>query len=104
MEHSIIVCSPEYAAQLGPTPTLEKLASGRVVQIMGCEGLWYDLLRQEGADTTVGTAGVKSDTSLVALEYATSGLGAVLILNAFAGPYLQSGRLMQPITASLQTR
>ena len=102
-ERSIIVCSPDYAKELGPNPTLDQLAQGRIVQIMGCEGLWHDMLRQEGVDVSVQPAGVKSDTSLVALEYAAAGHGAVLVLDAFAAPYLKSGRLIQPIASSLQT-
>ena len=103
-ERSIVVCSPDYAGELGQQPSLEQLASGRIVQIMGCEGLWYDLLRQEGVDIAVAPAGVNSDTSLVALEYAAAGHGAVLVLDAFARPFLEAGQLVQPIRASLETR
>ncbi len=102
-EQSIVVCSPGYADTL-EARTLHCLASGEIIQIMGCEGMWEDLLRQEGLNTAVRAAGVKSDTSLVALEYAVAGHGAVLVLDDFAQPYLETGRLVRPVTAALKSR
>jgi len=102
-ERSIVVCSPEHVRGLGAEASLPALCSGPIVQIMGCESLWSDLLRQEAVDMQVTAAGVKSDTSLVALEYAAAGLGAVLVLDSFAESYLETGRLVQPIAVSLET-
>ena len=102
-ERSIVVCSPDHARTLGPEPSLHALCSAAIIQIMGCEGMWEDLLRQEGIDAPVSAASVKSDTSLVALEYAASGLGAVLVRDSFAASYLETGRLVQPVSASLET-
>ncbi|MCR9135662.1 MAG: LysR substrate-binding domain-containing protein [Alphaproteobacteria bacterium] len=104
VEKSIIVCSPDYADRLGSAPTLDALCAGEIIQIMGCESLWNDLLKQEGVDAAVASATVKSDTSLVALDYAAAGAGAVLVLDAFAAPYLRSGRLVRPVEAALETR
>jgi LysR family glycine cleavage system transcriptional activator len=103
-ESSIIVCSPDHARPLGPEPSLRDLGSGEIVQIMGCEGMWDDLLKQEGIDRPIRQAEIKSDTSLVALEYAAAGQGAVLVLDAFAAPYLLSRRLVQPVGSRLESR
>ena len=100
-ERSIIVCSPDHAGSLGPSPTLSALCAGPIIKIMGCEGMWSDLKKQNGVEVDEQPAAVKSDTSLVALEYAASGLGAVLVLDAFARPYFASGRLVQPVEAAL---
>ncbi len=100
-ERSIVVCSPAYAETLGPSPSLQRLCAGEIIRIMGCEGLWADLAAQEGIEAPAQQSGIKSDTSLVALEYAAAGTGAALVLDAFAAPYLRSGRLVQPVDASL---
>ena len=100
-ESSIVVCSPRYAGELGDDAGLAELGSGNLIEIMGCEGMWNDLMRQHGLEARKPMAGVKSDTSLVALEYAASGLGALLVLDAFAQPYLDSGRLVRPVDARL---
>ncbi|WP_136661005.1 LysR substrate-binding domain-containing protein [Nitratireductor sp. XY-223] len=100
-ESSIVVCSHRYAGELGADAGLAELGSGSLIEIMGCEGMWNDLMRQHGLEERKPMAGVKSDTSLVALEYAASGLGALLVLDAFAQPYLDSGRLVRPVDARL---
>ena len=103
-EKSIIVCSPAHAEALGPHPNLERLCAAEIVQIMGCESLWVDLMAQHGIAADIGPAAIKSDTSLVALEYAAAGAGAALVLDAFAAPYISSGRLVQPVSAELESR
>lgn len=103
-ERSIVVCSPAFAEKLPPHSALEHLARGEIIQIMGCEGMWEDLLTQEGITAPIGPAGIKSDTSLVALECAAAGQGAALVLDAFAAPYLASERLIQPVSAALESR
>lgn len=103
-ENAIVVCSPDHARTFGPRPTLQALCTGEIIQIMGCESLWNDLLKQEGVESPIRPAAIKSDTSLVALEYVTAGAGAVLVLDAFAASYLRTGRLVQPVGAALETR
>jgi len=104
VEKSIIVCSPRHAESLGADPSLRALCAGEIIQIMGCESLWNDLLKQERVDAPVGPSAIKSDTSLVALDYAAAGTGAVLVLDAFAAPYLRAGRLVRPVGAELESR
>ncbi|WP_419914366.1 LysR substrate-binding domain-containing protein [Hoeflea sp.] len=100
-ESSIVVCSPHYAERIGAGAGLADIGAGSLIEIMGCEGMWNDLMRQNGLEMIRHEAGVKSDTSLVALEYAATGEGAALVLDAFAQPYLDSGRLVQPVDARL---
>ncbi|MCP4318074.1 MAG: LysR family transcriptional regulator [Hyphomicrobiales bacterium] len=103
-EASIVVCSPDHAESLGPGAGLTELCLGNIIEIMGCEGMWDDLMKLNGLHTRQHSAGIKSDTSLIALEYAATGQGAVLVLDAFAQPYLESGRLVQPVDARLPSR
>lgn len=103
-EKSIIVCSPDHARALGPEISLRTLCAGELIQIMGCESLWNDLLKQEGVETPIRPASIKSDTSLVAIEFAAAGSGAVLVLDAFAALYLRAGRLVRPVEAALDSR
>lgn len=100
-ERSIVVCSPDYLHGLGEDAGLARICVGDIVEIMGCEGMWEDLMKQNGLEIVRRPTGIKSDTSLVALEYAATGQGAVLVLDAFAKPFLDSGRLVQPVSASL---
>lgn len=100
-EASIVVCSDDYAQSLGPHVTLDDLCRGSIIEIMGCEGMWDDLMKLKGLHTRRNSAGVKSDTSLIALEYAATGMGSVLVMDAFAKPYIETGRLVQPVDARL---
>ena len=100
-EASIVVCSPDYARALGPDLNLADLCRGSIIEIMGCEGMWDDLMKLKGLHTRRNSAGIKSDTSLIALEYAATGIGSVLVLDAFARSYLDSGRLVRPVDARL---
>ncbi|MEM9105183.1 MAG: LysR substrate-binding domain-containing protein [Pseudomonadota bacterium] len=100
-EASIVVCSPDYASSLGDPVTLDDLCRGSIIEIMGCEGMWDDLMKLKGLHTRRNSAGVKSDTSLIALEYAAAGMGSVLVMDAFAKPYLETDRLVQPVNARL---
>lgn len=103
-EASIVVCSPDYARTLGSAPGLNDLCLGSIIEIMGCEGMWDDLMKLNGLNTRRNSAGVKSDTSLIALEYAATGAGSVLVLDSFARPYLESGRLVRPVDARLPSQ
>ena len=101
VERSVVVCSPDHAKGLGNRPTLDRICEAGIIRIIGCEGMWNALLQQEGSVPSERPSAIKSDTSLVALEYAAAGVGSVLVLDAFAAPFLKSGRLVQPVSACL---
>ncbi|MEM6461599.1 MAG: LysR substrate-binding domain-containing protein [Pseudomonadota bacterium] len=100
-EAAVVVCSKDYAAGLGNGAGLNEFCLGSIIEIMGCEGMWDDLMQLHGLHTRRNSAGIKSDTSLIALEYAVAGRGSVLVMDAFAQPYLDAGRLVRPVDARL---
>jgi LysR family glycine cleavage system transcriptional activator len=95
-EASILLCTRDFAC--GADGTLRGLAGAGVIQILGCEDLWADLIRL-GGETDGGREVAKVDNSLVGLELAAQGLGCVLVLRSLAEPYLAGGRLVEPLPA-----
>ncbi|WP_454685389.1 LysR substrate-binding domain-containing protein [Ancylobacter moscoviensis] len=97
-EASILLCSKMF--RRGTDGTLRELARRGVIQILGCEDLWADLIKL-GGETEAGREVAKVDNSLLGLELAAQGLGCVLVLRSLAEPYLASGRLVEPLPSLL---
>jgi len=93
-ESSILVSSPAFAASAGDG--LDALGGSGVIQIMGCEDLWAQMIGQAGG-TGQGVEVAKVDNSLLGLELAAAGMGCLLVLRSLAAPYLAAGRLIEPM-------
>lgn len=95
-EPSIVVCAPDTAKQLSDQPTVAEIAERDLVRIMGCENYWDRWFRSGGIDEPPRHRGITVDNSLAALEVAAAGAGFALVLQSFAEPYLQTGRVVAP--------
>ncbi len=96
-ERLIAVCSPSLSAEMGETPSLAACARQELIFIMGSDtywGAWFARAGMPGVDTSQG---VKVDNSVAALELAAAGYGLALVFETFAQPYIQGGRLVQPV-------
>lgn len=99
----IVVCKSSESGVIQTADYLSKQAGRGVIQIMGCENHWVRLMEQEGvadAERRLKTIAIV-DNSCTALELATRGLGPALVSANFARQYLDDGRLIRPIGASL---
>ncbi|MGN6772705.1 MAG: LysR family transcriptional regulator [Rhizobiaceae bacterium] len=98
----IVVCKSGTGA-LQAADYLSEQAGRGVIQIMGCENHWVRLMEQEGiadAEKRLKTIAIV-DNSCTALELASRGLGPALVSANFARRYLEDGRLIRPIQASI---
>ncbi len=98
---SIIVShQPKPKGQSNSDYLIEQAKNG-VIQIMGCEGLWTQLMRANcSADHPIHTS-IITDNSLTALELAATGMGATLVSQRFAQRYLETGTLVEPVKIAL---
>lgn len=64
---------------------------------------WQHFFAEMGLSGGVPEPVLKVDQSLIALEFAAKGLGAALVADIFARPYLQEGRLQRIGDTELST-
>jgi LysR family glycine cleavage system transcriptional activator len=100
-EFAIPVCHPDYAASFGNNPSIEKLACGEIISITGSETDWIRLAEHVNFALEQPTSTVRVDSSLVALQAAIAGRGAVMVLENFARTYLKLGLLVAPFDVRL---
>lgn len=95
-EPSIAVCSPGTARALNGSPSVSDVADCGLIRIMGCENFWDHWFRSAGVQEPPLRRGMTVDNSLAALEVAAAGYGFALVLQSFAAPYLETGRVVMP--------
>lgn len=100
-ESALAVCHPERAAALGPDPRLDALAAGRIIEIAGSEADWAGIGERARVALPPPSHVLRVDSSLVALQMAIQGAGAVIVLESFAREYLRLGLLAAPCEARL---
>lgn len=90
-EGFVPVCSPN----LDPMPSnLAEMAKGKLITVMGCEGVWSDAVDLTDIDAVNPNRILRADTYLVAAQCAVSGAGAVMLPKSMADPYIKSGQLI----------
>ncbi|MBO6758813.1 MAG: LysR family transcriptional regulator [Roseibium sp.] len=90
----IPVCHPDLVAP-SQDDDLGHLATGERLDIMGVLDTWETFFRHFGRDAPPRRPGLQVDQTLSALELASQGLGHALVLESFAVPYLENGRLVR---------
>lgn len=103
-ESAIPVCRPDYAAQFGKDLSIQALARGKVVQIIGSETDWQKLSDLHGLDLRPDPAWLQADSSLLALQAVAAGQGVTMVLESFARQYLEQGILLVPAPYQLAKR
>lgn len=93
---AIVVCPRAWAEDLeglgGANARLEWLAGRRLIHLAGADDPWHTLFGRGGLP--IPPQGLSVDTSVAALELATSGYGAALILSCFTERYVGEGHLI----------
>ena len=97
-EGCVPVCSPNLDAQ---PQSLEELAKGQLISVMGSEGAWLNAKNMTGLEEVNPRRVLRADTYLVAAELAVSGVGALMLPKSMAAPYIASGRLITPVDFEL---
>ena len=103
-EFAIPVCRADYAVRFGAEPTLEDLTTSDVVQIIGSETDWSRLAELHELDLVPGPDWFKVDSSMIALQVVAAERGLTMVLESFARPFLEQGRLVAPTTLRLPKR
>ena len=95
---SVIVATEQTAKLLNsPIPENKHLLSAvRCSQIVGCEGRWEKILEKQFKGSGLKVS-LTVDTSLIALQLASSGGSLALVQKSYAQPYLNDGRLVKVI-------
>ncbi|MBS0373083.1 MAG: LysR family transcriptional regulator [Proteobacteria bacterium] len=95
------VCSPALRARLGPQPAPKDLLTLPLVVIYSEPRNW-DLWFESAGVPYASDAAVVVDTLALALEFALSGSGVVLVNGPFAEAELASGRLVRAVDHQAQ--
>jgi LysR family glycine cleavage system transcriptional activator len=100
-EFAIPVCHPDYAASFGKDLSIEEVARREIISIPGSETDWIRLAEHVDFAPEQPASTVRVDSSLVAMQAAIAGRGAVMVLENFAQTYLQLGLLVAPFEVRL---
>jgi LysR family glycine cleavage system transcriptional activator len=73
---------------------LAELSGDTLIEIMEVDDAWARMFRAAGLPPPRRSQIVRVDSSLMAIELASAGIGHALVLSAFARPYLEAGRLV----------
>jgi LysR family glycine cleavage system transcriptional activator len=97
---AIAVCRPDLLPQGDEAARLQALSRMPLIHVTGYEDLWQRVFQPAGIALPPFT-GVNIDTTIGALELATSGFGATMAQTSFAAPYIASGRLSRALAAEV---
>ena len=93
---AVAVCHPGLVPKGDIARRVHALSSGPLIHVTGYEDLWQRYFLPLGLSIPA-YRGINIDTSIAALELAASGHGATIVLECFARPYIESGRLERPL-------
>ncbi|SDE65310.1 LysR family transcriptional regulator [Ruegeria marina] len=90
-----VVCHPAFAASFGEDLSIQTLAA-HAVQVIGSESDWSLMSEQFGLELPPVAGAIKADSSLIALQMISSGIGAAIISEDFSSRYIEQGLLISP--------
>ncbi len=96
-QNIVAVCSPALLQSARLRGEAQSLVSQHLIHIMGYENHWLKVRQGLGLDNVGASPGPTVDTTLAALELASSGAGCALAHRLFLGAYLSTGRLVAAI-------
>ena len=95
-EELIMVCAPELLEGDNAIVSPKDVAKHTIIHTLGRQDYWKEWTQMAEFQELDMEGGVKTDSTNVALEMATSGHGVLVTLNNVAGPYLERGLLVEP--------
>ncbi|HWG70621.1 MAG TPA: LysR substrate-binding domain-containing protein [Steroidobacteraceae bacterium] len=103
--HLSLLCHPSIAARHADRPLAEFIAANELVHVRISDQprhhLWTQFARQSNLGALNVERGLVFDTAMLAVQYALSGDGIVLVDNYLFGDYIRTGRLVKPFANSL---
>jgi LysR family glycine cleavage system transcriptional activator len=96
-QHIVAVCSPALLRSARLQGEAQSLVPQHLIHIMGYENHWLKVRQGLGLDNVGASPGPTVDTTLAALELASSGAGCALAHRLFLDAYLSTGRLVAAI-------
>jgi len=98
----IPVCHPDLALA-GDADPVSELGRAPRLDIMGVLDTWESFFRAFGGEIADRAPGHQVDQTLSALELAARGLGHALVLESWARPFLEDGRLIKSCGLSIKS-
>ena len=89
------LCSP-VLFETGQISTPEDLTNNTLIHVLGYQEGWSTWLQVAGVEDINESGGLQVDTSLLAFELATSGVGVALARSSMMQHEVESGRLVAP--------
>jgi len=103
--HLTLMCHPNLAARHSSKSLAEFIEANELVHVrisdLPRHHLWSQFARQAGLASLNVERGLVFDTAVLAVQYALSGEGIVLVDDYLFGDYIRTGRLARPFEASL---
>jgi DNA-binding transcriptional LysR family regulator len=103
--HLTLMCHPNLAARHSSKSLAEFIEANELVHVrisdLPRHHLWSQFARQAGLASLNVERGLVFDTAVLAVQYALSGEGIVLVDEYLFGDYIRTGRLARPFEASL---
>lgn len=96
-QNIVAVCSPALLQSVRLRGEAQSLVPQHLIHIMGYENHWLKVRQGLGLDNAGASPGPTVDTTLAALELASSGAGCALAHRLFLDAYLSTGRLVAAI-------
>ena len=94
------LCAPEMAEKITSPADFGRFPR---IHIMGVEDSWDQVLKKEKIATTDNDKMIRVDNSMTAMELSASGAGISLVFRSLALPYLENGRLVNPLDLSFES-
>jgi LysR family transcriptional regulator, glycine cleavage system transcriptional activator len=101
-EDNIVVCSPSYAETVGLNTPADLRKATLLHQFKA--DLWRDMLATLDLAEINPRKGPKFDQYAMVIEATLSGLGVAVIPSFLVESHLASGRLVQPVDATVRSR
>jgi DNA-binding transcriptional LysR family regulator len=103
--HLSLLCHPDIAARHAEKGLAEFIDSNELIHVRLAElprhHLWTQFTRQANLSAVNVERGLVFDTAVLAVQYALSGEGIVLVDTYLFGDYIRSGRLVKPFDYDL---
>lgn len=102
---AIPMCSPSTLRKEGAVSNVEDFNNSKLVHILSLEDLWQRLIRSNGMEGEVQMNGIIVDSTVAALELASSSLRYTIAPLQLAKSYIETGRLVvaHPVQLELES-
>ena len=102
-EKLTLVCAPDYRVNGQPLTDPQQLADAELIQILGRPTHWQSIAAHFGLTEINPDAGLKINSTSIALEMASQGHGCVPVPKSLIGPFIRRNQLIEPFDLAIET-